>query len=100
MKITKNQLRRIIREERARLIAEQAPGMAPGLETDDLESKAKIIRGLEMAGIDSGKLDQLPSNQKQLAALLDMINQAIDTTVAGKGIQAQRRTSRVTQGLE
>ena len=100
MKITKNQLRRIIREERARLIAEQAPGMASGLETDDLESKAKIIRGLEMAGIDSGKLDQLPSNQKQLAALLDMINQAIDTTVAGKGIQAQRRTSRVTQGLE
>ena len=99
MKITKNQLRRIIREERARLMSEQAPGMGSELETDDLESKAKIIRGLEMAGIEAGKLDQLPSNQKQLAALLDMIDQAIDTTIAGKGIQAQRRTSKITQGL-
>jgi len=99
MKITKNQLRRIIKEERAKILAEQmSPEEADGAPMD-LESKAKIIRGLEMAGIDSAKLERLPSNQKQLQALLDMINQALDTTIAGKGIQAQRRTSRITQSM-
>ena len=88
MKITKGQLRRIIREE-VEAIAGQ----------EDLESKSRIIKGLEMAGIDSAKLSQLPSSSNHLQALIDMINQAIDTTIAGKGIQAQKKTSRITQGM-
>jgi len=88
MKITKNQLRRIIKEEVEAQASEQ-----------ELESKSKIIKGLEIAGIDSAKLKELPSSAKHLQALLDMINQAIDTTVAGKGIQAQRKTDRVTKGM-
>ena len=88
MKITKNQLRRIIKEE-----------LEDKASVQELESRSKILKGLEIAGIDPAKLKELPSSAKHLQALLDMINQAIDSTVAGKGIQAQKKTSRVTQGM-
>ena len=52
-----------------------------------------------MAGIDPMKLKDLPSNTNQLRALLDMINQAIETTVAGKAVAAQRQTSKITQRM-
>ena len=91
MKITKRQLRRIIKEEVAAMKGQEAQ--------EDLESKSRILKGLEMAGIDPMKLKDLPSNTNQLRALLDMINQAIETTVAGKAIAAQRQTSKITQRM-
>ena len=94
MKITKRQLRRIIKEEVAAMRGQEAQ---EGQE--DLESKSRILKGLEMAGIDPMKLKDLPSNTNQLRALLDMINQAIETTVAGKAVAAQRQTSKITQRM-
>lgn len=88
MKITKNQLRRIIQEEvEARASAEE------------IETRAKILKGLEIMGIEPSKLKQIPSTAKHLQALVAMVNQAIDTTIAGKGVQAQKRTAKITQNL-
>lgn len=88
MKITKNQLRRIIKEE------VEAQSSAA-----EIETRARILKGLEIMGIEPSKLKQIPSAAKHLEALVAMVNQAIDTTIAGKGVQAQKRTSKITQSL-
>ena len=90
MKITKNQLRRIIREE----VEAQDAGME-----NDLESRNVIIKGLTMAGLDPDKLSALPSSKRQLTALLGMIEQAIETTLAGKAVAAQKKVSMSTKDL-
>ena len=90
MKITKNQLRRIIREE----VEAQDAGME-----NDLESRNVIIKGLTMAGLDPDKLSALPSSKRQLTALLGMIEQAIETTLAGKAVAAQKKVSISTKDL-
>ena len=90
MKITENQLRRIIREE---LEAKEGEGDAP-------EAKNKIVRGLAMIGVDEGKLKQLPSNEAQLKAFMDMVNKAIDATIAGKAVAAEKKMAASTRGME
>lgn len=65
----------------------------------ELESRSKIIKGLEMAGIDPNKLKDLPAAGMHMKALLSMINQAIDTTIAGKGVAAQKRTARAVKDI-
>lgn len=90
MKITKRQLSKIIKE---------AMDPQGDLKSMELESRAKIIKGLEMAGIDPNKLKDLPTAGTHMKALLSMITQAIDTTIAGKGVAAQKKTSRAVKGM-
>jgi hypothetical protein len=90
MKITPARLKRIIREE---LEGKEGEGDAP-------EAKNKIIKGLAMIGVDEGKLKELPSNEAQLKAFMDMINKAVDTTIAGKAVAAEKKVSAGTKGME
>ena len=92
MKITKRQLKRIIREG---LALHEGPeeGEAP-------EAKNKIIKGLALIGVDELKLKQLPSNEQQLKAFMDMINKAVDTTIAGKAVAAEKKVAAGTKGME
>ena len=90
MKFTPSRLIRIIREE---LEAKEGEGDAP-------EAKNKIIKGLAMIGVDEGKLKELPSNEAQLKAFMDMINKAVDTTIAGKAVAAEKKVSAGTKGME
>jgi hypothetical protein len=90
MRITKNELSKIIKE--ATDPREQQFHM-------ELESRAKIIKGLAMAGIDPNKLKDLPSAKHIMKALIDMISQAVDTTISGKAIAAQKKTSRAVKGM-
>lgn len=103
-KITNQELREITRNfvhgiTEAKMLNEDRADPQGDLMTRELESRAKIIKGLEMAGIDASKLKDLPSSANHMKALLDMINQAIDTTIAGKGIAAQKKTARALKGL-
>jgi hypothetical protein len=95
MRITKQRLRWIIKEELSRFqeAPEEKEGEAP-------EAKNKIIKGLALIGIDEGKLKELPSNEQQLKAFMDMINKAIDTTIAGKAVAAEKKVSAGTKGME
>ncbi len=90
MKVTGRELRKIIREE------VEAQGMD---QERDLESRTVVIKGLTMAGLDPDKLASLPSSKRQLNALLDMIEQAIDTTLAGKAIAAEKKMTMSTRDL-
>ena len=90
MKITKNQLRRIIREEVESQSSDQEK---------DLESRTVMIKGLTMAGLDPDKLASLPSSKRQLRALINMIEQAIDTTLAGKAVAAEKKVSMSTKSF-
>jgi len=97
MRITKRQLKRIIKEELSRF--QEAPDEKEG-EGEAPEAKNKIIKGLALIGIDEGKLKELPSNEQQLKAFMDMINKAIDTTIAGKAVAAEKKVSAGTKGME
>jgi hypothetical protein len=95
MKITKRLLQRVIREELSHLqeVPEEKEGEAPA-------AKNKIIKGLMLIGIDEARLKQLPSNEQQLKAFMDMVNKAVDTTIAGKAVAAEKKVSAGTKGME
>jgi len=96
MKITEEQLRKIICEEleTSSTLFEQAEeeGEAP-------EAKNKIVKGLVMIGMDETKLKDLPSNEKQLKAFVGMIEQALDTTIAGKATAAEKKFDAGTSSM-
>ena len=95
MRISEEQLRKIICEELASsVLSEQAEkeGEAP-------EAKNKIVKGLEMIGMDPSKLKDLPSNEKQLQAFVGMIEQALDTTIAGKATAAAKKFDAGTSSM-
>jgi hypothetical protein len=97
MKISKERLRNIICEElKASVLSEQAPDAEGG---EDIEAKGKIIKGLVMIGMDESKLKDLPSNAAQLQAFIGMIEQALDTTIAGKATAAAKKFSAGTSSM-
>tara|TARA_Y100001963_G_C6513742_1_gene323319 strand:+ start:110 stop:400 length:291 start_codon:yes stop_codon:yes gene_type:complete len=95
MKISEDHLRKIICEElKKSFLFEQAEeeGEAP-------EAKNKIVKGLEMIGMDADKLKDLPSNEAQLKAFVGMIEQALDTTIAGKAKAAEKKFDAGTSSM-
>jgi len=103
MKITKRQLRRYIREELnifSKTVSEGPDEESEEGEKEAPEAKNKIIKGLSMIGVDEAKLKDLPSNEQQLRAFMDMIDQALDTTIAGKAVAAEKKVAAGTKGME
>ena len=95
MKITEEQIRKIICEElKASVLSEQEEE-----EKEAPEAKSKIIKGLEMIGMDTGKLKDLPTNEKQLQAFIGMIEQALETTIAGKATAAAKKFDAGTSSM-
>jgi hypothetical protein len=52
-----------------------------------------------MIGMDESKLKELPSNAAQLQAFVGMIEQALDTTIAGKATAAAKKFSAGTSSM-
>jgi len=97
MRISEEQLRKIICEELASsVLSEQAEKEGEG---EAPEAKNKIIKGLEMIGMDPGMLKDLPSNEKQLQAFIGMIEQALETTIAGKAQAAAKKFDAGTSSM-
>ena len=96
MKITKRQLRKIIQEEAAHLTELEIAQAGGG---DEMETRTKMIKGLEIAGFDPELLKSLPSSKQQLQAMVAIITDAIQSAAAGKAIPAAKKVDRATQPL-
>ena len=107
MKITRRQLKRIIKEELEYLHEQGNKEEAEAEEEADPDegdespaAKNKIVKGLALIGVDETKLNELPTSKQQLKAFMDMINRAVDTAVAGNSLRAQKKFAAGTKGME
>ena len=98
MKITKRQIKRIIREELLRELDEPASAEDKGGE--DLEAKGKIVKGLAMMGIDEMQLKDLPSDTAQLKAFMSMVTRAVETAVSGDAKAAAKKVATGTASFD